>query len=565
MLARNGPVYKTPFGGDNGNAWTNAQTPWVVTNSSGTTVDIQSGNGRIKTTGSALGSYDDYGQALLDVRGFNLNYEIYTEFQYVTGIEQYMAIGFRRDSPSNPNQLDSPVDGLYFEADSVGLNSSHIWDATGSVQTSLGFTSAITYAAATWYGVRISVLNDKIGLKIWTLSSTEPNAPQLIVTTKLHWLSSGRHYVSLGCLGGNANGPDALFDNFSVRKNNIGPDWSNRIKLYLPTGGGDLQATEQSTTATVNAYVESPSTTNTETQPSVSTTAYAGSPSSKANETLASVSISALAESTIIAINEALASISTTANSELPSSQANESSTTVTTTANPEGIALTEQAASVSLTANDELSSFGVTETEATLSAVANDESVAFTATEQSASVSIDAFDEISGGVSPGEATEENASVSITAYAESGVGAGTESQPSVGASAQPSEPSTSSVGGLVTVGATALAETVQRTAQSLAASLTALAYPEATSYGPLGQVASVGIGAFNSLALITSVENSATVITATAFNETSFNGSLIKIKRTIQASITNSDIEGTISPQSIGASYKNTSIGGDIT
>lgn len=210
-------LFTETWPGANGTAWPDVFSS--ATSSASTVVDTDTGHGRIKTTGAPLFSYLDYGISLYDT-GTNRNLEIAFEFQWGATTEQYMDISWRRSTVNDSNQGDAPNDGYCLEMQPATAAGWWLQKQTAGAGATVASGPNLTMAALTPYAARIRVIGQTIRIKVWagTLSSGEPaawgidfvddNWPEVIATD---------HYVSIGCLGGGAAGPDIWFDNLTIQ------------------------------------------------------------------------------------------------------------------------------------------------------------------------------------------------------------------------------------------------------------------------------------------------------------------------------------------------------------
>lgn len=208
-------IYKASFSTTDTDLWTVEQPAWVTNKNAPTTIDILTQLGRIKTTGTAVFGYGDFGEGKLLTR--TLDFEMRCDFQFLNVAEQYIAFGFRRGLADNATQGDSPVDGYYVELDHGGANQIHVVSAAASVQTPILDINGVVFANATWYTIIVRCAGPRLQAKVFATGS-EPYSWQMDQIDRTHWIPTGREYVSIGTLGGAGNGVDCLFRNFSVKR-----------------------------------------------------------------------------------------------------------------------------------------------------------------------------------------------------------------------------------------------------------------------------------------------------------------------------------------------------------
>lgn len=208
-------LFADTWPGANGAAWSATSTATSI----GTTIDTDTGHGRVKLTGAHVGAYLDWGVAYYDTLT-NRNIEIAFEFQWVTTAEQYIDIGFRRSLTASSGDGAAPNDGYTLEMQPGVANGWWLNKWTAGATTTVATGTALTMAATTTYAVRIRAIGQTIRIKVWagTLSSGEPatwgidfvddNWPEALATA---------HYASVGALGGSAGGTDLWFDNLTIQ------------------------------------------------------------------------------------------------------------------------------------------------------------------------------------------------------------------------------------------------------------------------------------------------------------------------------------------------------------
>src|SRR5436190_7949998 len=207
---------------------------YVISNSAGTVVDTNSGAGilRIKTTGTALGSYLDYGRAFIYLPGA-LNFDIYYETTFNTTLEQYSDSCFRSDSTINTGGLTIGKNcyNLELACATAGLSLLR-WDADVSTTqaTDASFGAPGQFVVQ---GCRVVCYQEYIYCKAWQRDLGEPQAWNIVTTNRNHYLSQGREWFGLGVIGGAAQGPDAQFEIQKISRLNLGRIWSQRRRYFV--------------------------------------------------------------------------------------------------------------------------------------------------------------------------------------------------------------------------------------------------------------------------------------------------------------------------------------------
>lgn len=210
-------LFTDTWPGANGAPWSSATS--TNTSNAATVIDTDTNHGRVRTTGTALAGYLDYGVALFDT-GTNRDIEIACEFQWAATTEQYIDIGFRRGTAPSTGDGAAPADGYTLEMQPGVANGWWLNKWTASATTTVATGTALTLGAGTTYALRIRAIGQTIRIKVWlgTLSSGEPatwgidfvddNWPEVIGTA---------HYASIGTLGGSSGGPNMWYDNLTIQ------------------------------------------------------------------------------------------------------------------------------------------------------------------------------------------------------------------------------------------------------------------------------------------------------------------------------------------------------------
>jgi hypothetical protein len=556
----NGIIYADDFSRPDGTVATSGGPNWSVANSAGTVFDILSQKLRIKSTSTLFG-YSDYSVGTLYVP--TLDFELYVEITINNTLEQYPDICFRRSNVAFGPQPSQANDCWFLEFTPADAHW-YLGHTDSGSQTYLTPVS-VTWTSGHTYGIRIRCQGPRIRAKLWdkTATSSEPESWGYDFESYIHYLDKGREYVSLGALGGASQGPDILFDNFTVSYDWSGLPLSRKVSIYPASSSGST-ATEQNAALSLAASNEQATHANTEIQPSVALVASNETPGNKANEAQPSITLVAGNEQAGNKANEANASFSLTANNETLSSSAVELQPSISFSASNEIASdRIEQSPTVAFVANHEASQANVNEQQPSISLVGSDELPNFTATEQDASIGFVAYDETASSVSPGSATEQVATFTLVANNDSLSTTDTELQPATALAALPEAPSVGASDGLAAFGATSLPESARIAAQGSTAPLTVTAYPSVAG-GRTEQIPVLGFGAFDSIPGIGILEQDA-LVSFIAYDESLTPPVITKIKYTIKGAVVNESIGGVVTNRTVEGGVINRDVIGAVS
>jgi hypothetical protein len=201
--------YSETWTGTNGDAWSG---DWTTSNSSGTTLDIQSNTGRILT--GSLGSFGDYGRALLADQSsadFDMTVDILPGVQE----EKYPIVGFRGNgswatSPTWP-QNGYGVELRVMATPASGFYSVERVDA--GTRTGLSGQVAYTITAGDTIHMNVVCYGTAVEFRIWKNAESKPTEPTYAFTDTVH---NTRTRHSVGLTGGAGTVDDIYFDNLDI-------------------------------------------------------------------------------------------------------------------------------------------------------------------------------------------------------------------------------------------------------------------------------------------------------------------------------------------------------------
>jgi hypothetical protein len=202
--------YSETWTGSNGASWS---ADWTTSNSAGTTLDIQSNQGRI-LTGTA-GGYNDWGRAILADQGaadFDLTVEVYPGVQE----EKYPNIGFRTNRAWHASNPAWPQNGYGVELRVNSVAASGFWSVErvdNSVRTGLSGQTAYTITAGDTLYVNVRCVGTAVEFRIWKNAEGKPTSATYSFTDSTHNTRTGHGLAMNGGGGGTDN---IFFDNLAI-------------------------------------------------------------------------------------------------------------------------------------------------------------------------------------------------------------------------------------------------------------------------------------------------------------------------------------------------------------
>jgi hypothetical protein len=202
--------YSHTWTGTNGDPWS---ADWTTSNSGGTTLDIQSNQGRILT--GSLGGYADYGRALLADQGeadFDETVDIVVGVQE----EKYANVGFRTDRAWHASNAAWPQNGYGVEFGVHPTPASGFWSVErvdASSRTGLSGQTSYTMTAGDTVHVNVRCDGGDVEVRIWKNAEGKPGSATYSFTDSTHDTRTG-HQVGLN--GGGGATDDIYFDNLAI-------------------------------------------------------------------------------------------------------------------------------------------------------------------------------------------------------------------------------------------------------------------------------------------------------------------------------------------------------------